>query len=139
MMPDFRIAAIACILPLMTMGAFAQDMSTADRSFSKEQVERGEELYQQHCASCHGLNLIAVDDEAINLVGTPFKFSFGGKTIAEKWALAYGTMPPNNPGSLEQQQYLDILTYIMASNGIPTGDEELTVDDPIDTITIEVK
>src|SRR5690606_37640325 len=37
-------------------------------------------------------------------------------------------MPANAPGSLTDQQYVDIVAYLLAENGHPTGTEELPAD-----------
>lgn len=117
--------------------AFAQT-STADGVFTAEQAARGKEAYDHTCAPCHGGNLIATDDEATNLTGTPFNFGWRGKTISERWSRVFGTMPPNNPASLPEETYLDIITYILEFNGMPAGDEELTLDfDRLDQIVVE--
>ena len=39
-------------------------------------------------------------------------------------------MLPGSSRSLDDQAYLDIVTYILASNGIPSGSQKLTPDLP---------
>ena len=45
--------------------------------------------------------------------------------MKEIWDVASGTMPEDNPGSLKQQEYGDILAYFLALNEYPAGDTEL--------------
>ena len=45
--------------------------------------------------------------------------------MKEIWDIASGTMPEDNPGSLKQQEYGDILAYFLSLNEYPTGDSEL--------------
>jgi hypothetical protein len=47
-------------------------------------------------------------------------------------------MPLNAPGSLSKSQYLDVLAYLLAMNGYPSGPHELTANnDELDAIKIE--
>jgi len=38
------------------------------------------------------------------------------------------TMPQNNPASLSDQQYIDIIAYMLSVNEAPAGDTELAPD-----------
>jgi hypothetical protein len=38
-------------------------------------------------------------------------------------------MPEDNPGSLERQQYIDVLAYIFSLNAYPAGANDLPGDD----------
>jgi hypothetical protein len=40
-------------------------------------------------------------------------------------------MPEDAPGSLEPQQYVDIISYVLRANGFPPGDRELTADQAV--------
>ncbi len=37
------------------------------------------------------------------------------------------TMPADDPGTLKDAEYLEILTYLFEVNGFPSGPEELTL------------
>ena len=37
-------------------------------------------------------------------------------------------MPKDVPGSLDERAYVDVVAYILQSNGYPAGDEALTAD-----------
>ena len=38
------------------------------------------------------------------------------------------TMPQDRPGSLTDQQYADLLAYILRNNDYPSGNQELPTD-----------
>ena len=57
-----------------------------------------------------------------------FKFSWVGKTVGEKFEVVRDTMPPEAKGSLGDQVYLDIVSYILSFNKIPAGSQELKPD-----------
>jgi alcohol dehydrogenase (cytochrome c) len=48
--------------------------------------------------------------------------------LKDVWDIASGTMPEDNPGSLPQQEYADILAYFLHLNTFATGDAELKPD-----------
>jgi hypothetical protein len=39
------------------------------------------------------------------------------------------TMPEENPGELDPQQYIDVVTFLLSLNGFPAGDTELVGDE----------
>jgi len=107
----------------------AQDTkSTSTGVFTQEQAKRGEAAYQRVCASCHGTDLHSTEAEAPDLTEGAFKFGWQGKTIAERFELIRTTMPPNKAGSLDDQAYLDIVTYILRFNNVPAGSRSLEPD-----------
>ena len=38
------------------------------------------------------------------------------------------TMPPEKPGRMNKQQYIDIIAFILSNNKVPAGAEELGSD-----------
>ena len=96
--------------------------------FTEEQVERGNEAYDRHCVVCHSEDLGGVDDETPSLTEPAFRWSWVGKTIADRFERTQTTMPLNEPGSLDGQVYADIISYILHFNGYPVGEVELTAD-----------
>ena len=48
------------------------------------------------------------------------------------------TMPPDLPGNLKPQEYVDILAFVLKQNAFPAGMEELTSKaDALKTIAIK--
>jgi mono/diheme cytochrome c family protein len=107
----------------------AQQPDKAPRSvwegvFTKEQAKRGEELYAQHCSSCHGPDLSG-NDEAAALTGSAFLANWDGLTVGDLTERVRVSMPPNNLGRLSRQQIVDILSYVLSVNSFPEGKTEL--------------
>jgi mono/diheme cytochrome c family protein len=123
-------AAIGCLLLLCgTSLLHAQETkSTSTGVFTEEQAKKGETAYQRVCASCHGADLHSTEAEAPDLTEGPFKFGWQGKTIADRFEIIRTTMPPRKEGSLDDQTYLDIVTYILRFNNVPTGSQALKPD-----------
>lgn len=106
----------------------ATSKSTSNGVFTAEQAKRGASAYNSNCATCHGSELRSADREVPSLTDRSFKFSWVGKTIAEKFQIARDTMPPEEKHSLDDQVYLDIVSYILHFNKIPSGKEPLKAD-----------
>src|SRR5207245_10503602 len=51
---------------------------------------------------------------------------WGGKTARELVAFMQMAMPPENPGSLGQQTYVNLAAYLLEANGAPAGNQPLT-------------
>ncbi|MDX1578528.1 MAG: cytochrome c [Gemmatimonadota bacterium] len=106
--------------------AAPSDRTIAEGVYSEEQAARGEEVMWSLCAECH------VDGD----FGTAFLRSWEGATIAALLDELKATMPEDNPGGLRDQEYLDVIGYILSINGLPTGEAEIGAADA-ERITIE--
>ena len=127
MSPRFAVVCLAMLSGTSLL--HAQDTkSTSTGVFTEEQAKRGEAAYQRVCASCHGTDLHSTEAEAPDLTEGAFKFGWQGKTIAERFELIRTTMPPNKARSLDDQAYLDIVTYILRFNNVPAGSQALQPD-----------
>jgi len=104
--------------------------STASGVFTAAQAKNGEQAFQAKCASCHGPDLHSTDPEAPDLTEGAFRFGWQGKTIANRFEQIRSTMPYGNSRSLDDQTYVDIVAYILAFNGIPSGSQKLEPDVP---------
>ena len=134
-------AAITSVLLLCGASPLlAQDTkSTSTGVFTQEQAKKGEAAYQRVCASCHGADLHSTEPEAPDLTEGAFKFGWQGKTIADKFEIIRNTMPPGRGASLDDQTYLDIVTYILRLNNIPAGNQALQPNvDTLKQIVISV-
>ncbi len=105
--------------------AFAAGQPAQDGIHTTEQAENGRAVYTRSCAICHRTDLRG-NFEAPPLAGTNFLNFWGDSTpgdLAERIRL---TMPPDRPGRLGDQTYLDIVAYLLQANGAPAGEQALT-------------
>ena len=110
-------AAIASYsIGVVAMAAQAPTRTTNDGVYTAEQAARGKTVFESKCTACH---------ESSRFTGDPFFEAFNEKPMKEIWDIASGTMPEDNPGSLKQQEYGDILAYFLSLNEFKTGDAEL--------------
>ena len=61
------------------------------------------------------------------LKGDRFQSSWGGDVIESLFGKIRDTMPPNFGTILDDQAKLDIVTYILQTNGYPAGASELAL------------
>ena len=107
--------------------AFAAD-APASSTFTELQFERGEALYRQQCATCHGAELDSA--AAPELIGVTFRKSWSrlGANVGELFNRISTSMPPSDPGSLSESQSLDVLAYVLGRNNVLEGTESLKND-----------
>ena len=92
--------------------------------FTAQQADAGRTAYQTNCAGCHAADLSGIGN-ALPLSGLPFTGSWGNRTVGDLVGFMEGAMPPNNPGGLGEQNYLNIAAFILQSNGARAGNQAL--------------
>jgi S-disulfanyl-L-cysteine oxidoreductase SoxD len=98
--------------------------SVLDGIYTDAQAARGAAAFVQYCAACHGASLGGLG-EAPALVGAQFISDFNGLTVGDLFDRIRTTMPLNNPAALSRDQYADLLSFILKSNGYPAGQKDL--------------
>jgi mono/diheme cytochrome c family protein len=103
---------------------------TAPVSFTADQVGRGSDIYAERCVQCHGDTLDNGEFGGAPLNGKYFKQHWGGGSVAALIAYMKAKMPPDRPGSLTDQSYADLASFLLDANDYPKGDKELPPDTP---------
>ena len=107
--------------------------SVWDGVFTEAQATRGQALYTGACAFCHGRRLNGAPDDP-DMRSTPplararFVRVWEGRSLATLFAYTRATMPEDNPGSLTDQENIDVIAYLLSVGGMPAGDDELQAD-----------
>ncbi|MDA0280464.1 MAG: cytochrome c [Proteobacteria bacterium] len=133
------LTSIVVALSLSAM-SYAQDSDLIwDGVYSIDQASRGETVYSETCVSCHGQDL-GGNSNSPGLVGMGFMFLWEGRTLGEFFEKIRSDMPTDRPGQLTQQNYLDVLAYILLKNAFPSRTEELSANlNILNGITISSK
>jgi len=92
--------------------------------YTKQQAARGQTLYAEECAKCHGANLSGGDDSP-ELAGADFMSRWKGKKVSALFTLINKTMPTDDPGHLSTRQSADLTAFILSSNSFPAGPDDL--------------
>jgi mono/diheme cytochrome c family protein len=108
--------ALAIAIGAASVQGQAPTKTTNSGVYTAAQAERGKKLFEAKCTACH---------DTARFTGDAFLDAWDGKPLKGVWDIASGTMPEDNPGSLQQQEYGDILAYFLSLNAFPTGDAEL--------------
>jgi mono/diheme cytochrome c family protein len=99
--------------------------------YTNAQAGRGEAVYKANCARCHGEDLTSNPQAILN--GDDFLEKWREDTADGLYTFIRTNMPPARRGTqrvpLEDQQYLDVMTYLFKANDFPTGEKELTTAD----------
>ena len=100
----------------------AQARLLSDGVYSEAQASRGERVYRGTCERCHGPTLEG-SEMAPPLQGEAFLHGWDGEVLTELMMFLQQTMPEDAPGGLRDEEYRDVLTFLLATNGFPPGDE----------------
>ena len=122
------VAAALVVAAVVAPAAQDQPRSVNDGVYTAAQAERGEPLYDEQCASCHGPIRAFVPEMAALLGDHTFRANWRGRSLAELFGLIQETMPQDAPGSLSPQQSAEIVAYILSGNRKPPGDTPLAED-----------
>ena len=112
--------AVAAALAVGTAGAAAAAQPAARGAYTAEQAEAGGGTYARECAVCHQANLQG-SFEAPPLAGASFLRFWGDLTPRDLFDRIRVSMPPDRPGALGEDAYLDIVAYLLAANGAAPG------------------
>ena len=111
-----------------------QPRSAAQGVYTAPQAMRGQAVYADKCASCHGPTLGGA--QAPPLTGDDFIRVWGGPA-ADLVNKIINTMPANDPGKLTRPQATDLVAYILQVAKFPAGPAELAADEAaLKTVTI---
>ena len=107
-----------------------QPLSSAQTpAFTKDQATQGRKAYRESCAVCHGAKLEGIQ-LAPSLAGPRFDQTWRGKS-ADVLSFHIRRMPPEtveSPITLIEDDYTNILAYILITNGLEAGDATLPTE-----------
>ena len=107
--------------------------SVWDGVFTEDQAARGRQVYFGACSLCHGRRLNGAPDDP-DMVSTPslararFLRVWEGRSLAVLLQYTRLTMPEDNPASLTDEEYADVVAYMLSLSRMPAGDDELPPD-----------
>ena len=101
-----------------------------DGVFSDAQAARGQALYTERCAGCHGAELTG-GVQAPPLEGATFRFKWRQEPLSALFIKIRYTMPPNaaDAAKLTAEQSADLVAHVLKSNGFPPGNADFAAAD----------
>ena len=118
---------LACILTVLPHGTGAQAadsartviLSTVSGVYTAAQADRGRNVYQATCRSCHTPG---------ELAARPFWNGWVGRTLGDLFGYVRSNMPQDNPASLADEEYASVMAYLLQLNTMPAGERDLPAD-----------
>ena len=101
-----------------------------DGVFTDAQASRGQVLYAQRCAGCHGPDLTG-GAQAPPLDGLVFRFKWRQEPLSALFIKIRYTMPPGaaDSATLTGEQGADLVAHILKTNGLPSGKADFAAAD----------
>ena len=107
------------MLVLSAPASMAQHTSTRDGIYSAAQAERGRITYAGMCKACHS---------PASHPGVTCAKYWKGKTLAQLFTYVSTAMPKSNPGSMNADEYADVIAYILKMNTFPATSVDMPAD-----------
>ncbi len=124
------VALLTLALSLVGFGAAFQAGAQAltyegrtllDGVFTEAQAIEGGDRYETNCVRCHE----GIDPDGPTLRGRSFINRWRESNLDTLYTHISSRMPADGAGQLSDESYIQILAYILGSNGYPAGAEEL--------------
>ena len=117
----------------MLAGAYSTVRAQAPKSvldgvYTEAQSKRGDKVYADNCATCHGPKLEGTDTGGPTLVGKDFVNGWKDMSVGALLSKISMDMPSNAPGTLTPAQYADVMAFVLSVNKYPAGQTELPTD-----------
>jgi quinoprotein glucose dehydrogenase len=144
------LSTLALIFLLVTSAAIDAQVpqptvpqpTVQDGVFSDAQATRGQALYAQRCAACHGPTLEGAQAPALS--GERFAAKFRMEPLSALFIQIRYAMPPRPPAGatpagatasaqLTNEQAADLVAYVLKSNGFPAGKTDFAASDAVNS------
>lgn len=128
-MKPAEVAALrATMIAPVARAETAPARGTQPVMFTADQAARGRKAYESACIDCHGSELNNGEFGGAPLTGSWFRNKWGKGSLAALYAYTKTRMPPDRPGTFNDQTYSELVAYILSANGYAAGERELTAD-----------
>jgi quinoprotein glucose dehydrogenase len=95
--------------------------------YTAAQADRGKAVYAMNCAGCHGEKAEG-GNAGPTLSGPDFTNGYKDGNASALYGKISMDMPSSAPGSLNPEQYADVLAYLLSVNKYPAGQTEIPKD-----------
>ncbi|BBD79044.1 hypothetical protein ALSL_0373 [Aerosticca soli] len=94
--------------------------------YTQAQADSGKQKFLDNCSRCHGRDLAGIAGPALK--GPNFASPSMHFTVGDIFTIVSQNMPATQPGSLPQQDYVEIMAFLLQQNGYPAGSTPLTYE-----------
>ncbi|ADV66176.1 c-type cytochrome [Deinococcus maricopensis] len=124
MMRRLKWIAVGALLGLGTLTLTGRAEDAPDPRAA--QVRAGAQVFSLVCAMCHGDRLEGVGGPSLS--DSAFRAFYEGTTVHGIYNRVRDEMPLDRPGSLTDQEALDVVAYVLRANGVPLPDGGVRAD-----------
>ena len=125
MTPRLLVASLLVVQTVILVSA--QGKTTLDGIYTEAQAKRGEAIYADSCASCHGPDLSG-GGQAPELAGKEFNKGWNDLSMGDLFDRTRATMPADKPGTLKPEPAADVIAFLLQKGNFPAGQTELPSD-----------
>ena len=100
--------------------------ATVPALYTAAQAMAGMGKFVGNCAMCHGAKLQGISGPSLK--GPNFASDKANFSVSDVFTIVSQNMPATNPVSLEHDDYVEIMAYLLQENGYPAGGTALTFD-----------
>lgn len=131
LVPALSVLTFVVVLTLPASPAAQAPRTVQDGVFSDAQAARGQALFTQRCAGCHGPAPAGV--AAPPLEGLAFRSKWRQEPLSALFIKVRYTMPPESadPARLTAEQGADLVAHILKTNGLPAGTTDFAAADAV--------
>src|SRR5688572_33506867 len=127
-----KLTFVTLLITSTSFGAQAAaqaPLTVQDGVYSEAQARRGQALYAQRCAGCHGPALAGASAPA--LTGDLFTNKFRMEPLSALFIQIRYAMPPKAEANaqLTSEQAADLVAHVLKSNGFPGGPTDFPAAD----------
>jgi mono/diheme cytochrome c family protein len=94
--------------------------------YTAAQASAGLGKFLGNCGMCHGAKLQGMSGPSLK--GPNFASDKANFSVSDVFTIVSQNMPATNPGSLEHDDYVEIMAYLLQENGYPAGSTALTFE-----------
>jgi mono/diheme cytochrome c family protein len=118
----FRVPLILLFMTADAASAPPEYKTVWTGVYSAAQAARGQAVYAAACSRCHKEDLSGYR----GVLRERFMDQWSEDSLNSFFTILRQTMPANAAGSLKENEYLDIVAYVLRMNDFPAGPNELT-------------
>jgi S-disulfanyl-L-cysteine oxidoreductase SoxD len=145
----YRVA-LSLLIPVLVAGSYTSRAQTSARTvwdgvYTEAQAHRGKIAFEARCARCHGGDFRRLAAQGFPLEGEDFLDLWREDNLDVLFRYIRANMPKggenpsdgsDRPASVSDNEKLDILAYLLKSNGMAPGSSELTLDAVATTLLV---
>jgi len=115
---------VLMLMVVMSGSLQAQSKTMWDGVYSTSQATSGQAIYTQYCAGCHAVNLNGgANQGAPPLKGEKWMENWREDSLQSLYTKIRTTMPRRDSKSLNEQETIDLVSYILAENEAAAGSD----------------